>query len=75
MHVVLAMEVRLHHGGNSVSEAREGPAGKEKAERIMAEKERKKTHLFNELTAQKHLFADIFATYHPQVLPRLHDIF
>ncbi|CAK9023579.1 unnamed protein product [Durusdinium trenchii] len=43
VHIVLAME------------AREGPAGREKAERIMAEK--------------KHLFADIFATYHPQNLP------
>lgn len=43
VHVVLAME------------AREGQAGRDKAERIMAEK--------------KHLFADIFATYHPQGLP------
>mmetsp|Transcript_38216 Transcript_38216/g.110263 ORF Transcript_38216/g.110263 Transcript_38216/m.110263 type:complete len:717 (-) Transcript_38216:237-2387(-) len=36
-------------------EAREGPAGREKAERLIA--------------ATQHLFADIFATYHPENLP------
>ncbi|CAJ1444239.1 unnamed protein product [Effrenium voratum] len=36
-------------------EAREGQAGRDKAERILAEK--------------KHLFADAFATYHPPALP------
>eukprot|EP00930_Biecheleria_cincta_P007441 TRINITY_DN10865_c0_g1_i3.p1 TRINITY_DN10865_c0_g1~~TRINITY_DN10865_c0_g1_i3.p1 ORF type:complete len:700 (+),score=116.41 TRINITY_DN10865_c0_g1_i3:48-2147(+) len=43
LRVVLAME------------AREGPSGREKAARIMAEK--------------GHLFADIFATYHPEGVP------
>jgi hypothetical protein len=43
VHIVLAME------------AREGPAGQEKAERLIQK--------------GQHLFADIFATYHPENLP------